>query len=881
MTRLAKVESVRWWQSNRTVPLSWYLVAIISIATVPLALFAAYLVLQQTNAAQDQLARNLRASASALALTVERDLATSTEVLRAFGDPDNLAHADRTTLDREVTRLLARRADWIGVFLIDADGAVVVARGDERALALVNARAIRPLQAGPPSAGDGFQLIRQRVAAEDLTAVIVPVASLNWTLGAVFQPNKWQTLLDRLPPDVDGFAGIFDLDKRWIARVAKPERNAHALAGERFEGAVDAPGTQRLQRVAAPGEEAAYVAWQAVDATGWSAVVGLVAEPFERRQRQSIGAALLGGILALAVGLVSALVVSHGITSPLARLAAGLWPQRTGGRRPAVAEIERLTQALEVAESERDADRAALQAKADEFETLFRRTPVGLAVTNDPDCRHLVGNAALAQMLGVPAQANFSLSREGEDSLHSVKFYAGRQELAFTDLPLYAAAQRGEESQGVECTAVRTDGATVQLLAYAAPLRASDGTTRGAVGAFVDVTERTRKDMHLRETQERLEASEQRVELAQVIGGVGFFEYDFVRDTSVWTSGMGKLFGIEPTAFAGTWAAWAEVVEPEDVTRVRSQVDVAVAAHAPTVVYEYRARHRDGSVRVLASRALLLYGDDGKALRMVGVAVDITEQHRTASERSMLLAREQQARQDAESANRSKDEFLAMFSHELRNPLSAISAAAEVLHRLGGHRPDEIRARDVIKRQIHHLTRMMEDLLDVTRVINGKVTLSRAPLDLAAAVQRAASALNVTGRLRDHRLELDLAPAWIHADSTRIEQIASNLLVNAAKYTPGGGTISVKVAAEGDRALLVVSDTGVGIHPDMLDRIFDLFVQVDRASTRRQGGLGIGLTLVRRLVELQGGTVIAISEGVDRGSRFEIRIPRITPPSRA
>src|SRR5262249_31143700 len=141
LTRLAKVQSVRWWQSNRTVPLSWYLVAIISIATVPLALFAAYLVLQQTHAAQDQLARNLRASASALALTVERDLATSTEVLRAFGDPDNLAHADRATLDREVTRLLARRADWIGAFILDADGAIVVARGDDRALTLVNSHA--------------------------------------------------------------------------------------------------------------------------------------------------------------------------------------------------------------------------------------------------------------------------------------------------------------------------------------------------------------------------------------------------------------------------------------------------------------------------------------------------------------------------------------------------------------------------------------------------------------------------------------------------------------------------------------------------------------------------------------------------------------------
>jgi signal transduction histidine kinase len=164
--------------------------------------------------------------------------------------------------------------------------------------------------------------------------------------------------------------------------------------------------------------------------------------------------------------------------------------------------------------------------------------------------------------------------------------------------------------------------------------------------------------------------------------------------------------------------------------------------------------------------------------------------------------------------------------------------------------------------------------------VNGKIVLSRAPLDLAAAIQRAASALNVTGRLREHRLELDLAPAWISADSVRIEQIASNLLTNAAKYTPAGGTITVKVAPEGEHALLAVSDTGVGIHPDMLDRVFDLFVQGERGSERRHGGLGVGLTLVRRLAELHGGSVVAISDGIDRGSRFEVRFPRIAPPSR-
>jgi signal transduction histidine kinase len=860
--------------------LSWYLVAIISIATVPLAIFAAYLVVQESRAAQDQLERNLQAAATALALSVERDLATSTAVLRSLGELDVLRQSDRVAIERQVTRLLARRPDWIGLFILDADGSAVISRGDERALAMVNARAVRPMQSEATSR-DLFELSHQRIGQDDLTAVMVSVStatSARWTLGVVLQPTQWHDLLGRQAAEVDGFAGIFDHDHQWVLRVAQPEHGAPLAAGDMFNGAQASPRPV-VQRIGANGNASTYVAWQPIGATGWGAAVGLPADSVDRQRRDSILAVAAGGIITFAIALVSALVVSHGVTSPLARLTEGLWPKRTGAKRPTVAEIEQLTRALEVAEGERDTDRAALQAKADEFETLFRRTPVGLVVATDPDCRHVTGNAALAEMLGVPAAGEFSFAQPDQGAA-PFRFYSGRRELALSDLPPYAAAMRGEESQGVEYTVVRADGSTLQLLAYATPLRASDGSPRGAVGAFVDVTERTRKNLHLRETQARLEASEQRVELAQDVGRVGFFEYDFTRDATVWTSGMNKLFGIGGGGFAGSWAAWGEMVEPEDFAKVRAAVDAAVAARASTVTYDYRARRRDGNNRVLASRALLLYSEAGTAQRMVGVAVDVTEQHVSANERSLLLAREQEARQEAERANRSKDEFLAMFSHEMRNPLGAIAAAAEVLNRLGGQKPDEIRARDVIRRQIHHLTRMMEDVLDVTRVVKGKVTLARAPLDLAAAVQRAASALNVTGRLRDHRLELDLAPAWINADSTRIEQIASNLLTNAAKYTPAGGTISVKVAAEGESALLAVSDSGAGIPSEMLERVFDLFVQVDRGATARQGGLGVGLTLVRRLTELHGGSVIAMSEGLDRGSRFEVRFPRIAHPRR-
>jgi PAS domain S-box-containing protein len=469
---------------------------------------------------------------------------------------------------------LARSAYWIGVFLFDADGAAIVARGDERALAMMKASALQQVRFDPSSSRDVFQLLRQRVGDDDLTAVAVPVISaksMRWTLGAIFQPDKWQLLLDRQAPDVDGFVGLFDRDRRWLARAVAHNREPPPPAADLVAELAEPARIYGVERIDPPQAEPSYLAWHAIGATGWSAAVGLPAAAVDRQQRNSVAAVLLGGALAFAIGLISALAISRGVTSPLARLAQGLWPPPMGRSRSNVTEVERLTNALEIAQAERDVDRAALQAKADEFETLFRRTPVGLALAVDRECREVIGNPALTQLLGLQPGDNVSLAPAPGRKNDAFTFYdAKNQLLAPADLPLQRAAESGEDVQATEYSVVRADGRTVQLLGYAAPLRSADGSTRGAVGAFIDITERTRKDARLRETQARLEASEQRLELAQEVGGVGFFEYDFVRDFSVWTSGMGKLFGIDAAAFAGTWAAWSELLEPEDAVRIRA-----------------------------------------------------------------------------------------------------------------------------------------------------------------------------------------------------------------------------------------------------------------------------------------------------------------------
>ena len=248
-----------------------------------------------------------------------------------------------------------------------------------------------------------------------------------------------------------------------------------------------------------------------------------------------------------------------------------------------------------------------------------------------------------------------------------------------------------------------------------------------------------------------------------------------------------------------------------------------------------------------------------------------------ADTRSQLLQREKAAREAAESANRAKDEFLAMLGHELRNPLSAISNASALLETAALPPESAAKARGVISRQVRHLTRLTDDLLDVGRALMGKIQLRRKPVDLSQLVAQSLATLKSAQRLRDHRVIEEYQPVWVDCDPIRMDQIVGNLVVNAVKYTPAGGTIRVSVAHEGHQAVLRVADDGIGLAPELAARVFDLFVQGDRDLDRSQGGLGIGLTLVRRLAEMHGGTAAVASQGHGKGSEFSVRFPAIEP----
>jgi signal transduction histidine kinase/DNA-binding response OmpR family regulator len=229
---------------------------------------------------------------------------------------------------------------------------------------------------------------------------------------------------------------------------------------------------------------------------------------------------------------------------------------------------------------------------------------------------------------------------------------------------------------------------------------------------------------------------------------------------------------------------------------------------------------------------------------------------------------------DIRDADRRKDEFLAMLSHELRNPLAPIRSSVEILRRLGGEAPDMRWARDVITRQLHHMTRLIDDLLDVSRITRGTIKLQPVPTDLSAVVARAIETVRPMIEAREHHVSICLPEGAmpVIGDPTRLEQVAANLLNNAAKYTPTGGRIDISLRTEKGEAVLSCKDTGVGIPEEMLEQIFQPFTQVNRTLDRSEGGLGIGLTLVKRLVEMQGGSVCALSDGPGKGSEFIVRM---------
>jgi PAS domain S-box-containing protein len=324
-----------------------------------------------------------------------------------------------------------------------------------------------------------------------------------------------------------------------------------------------------------------------------------------------------------------------------------------------------------------------------------------------------------------------------------------------------------------------------------------------------------------------------------------------------------------------------QIIDETDRTKLENPVHKVlregniVKAINPTVLIG-----ADGTEFPVDNSAAPIRGANGELMGVVLTFRDIS--NRRATEK-LLVAQAEELRQTAQllkDADEKKDQFLAMLAHELRNPLAPIRNAVQVLKLMGSRNPKEQRAGDIIERQTQHLARLVDDLLDVSRITRGKVTLQQERVPVSTIIERAVETSRPLIDARKHHLNISLPreALYVRGDLTRLVQVVGNMLNNAAKFTDEGGSIRLQVEHEDGHVVIRVIDNGIGIPRDLLPQVFDLFTQADRSLDRTQGGLGIGLTLVRNLVELHGGRVEVRSEGLGRGSEFVVRLPAFAAP---
>ena len=420
-----------------------------------------------------------------------------------------------------------------------------------------------------------------------------------------------------------------------------------------------------------------------------------------------------------------------------------------------------------------------------------------------------------------------------------------------------ARLRAGEVVDHFETVRRRKDGSLVTISMTVSPVKDARGRVIGAAKIARDVGERRRLDEALALLAAIVDSSDDAI-ISKTLDGT----------IMSWNPAAERLFGYTAAEAVGQPIF---LIVPQDRHGEEEGVLARIRAGQFVDHFETVRRRKDGSLLDVSLTVSPVKDSHGRIIGASKIARDISQRKRVERERAAMY-------EEANQANRAKDEFLAMLGHELRNPLGAISSAVRLLEPIDAVSERAALARDVIARQTRHLARLVDDLLDVARVMTGKVLLERQPLDLAEAVTRHVNSVRATGKMQEHAVTLATASVWVDADTIRIEQIVGNLVANALKYTPAGGRITIHVGPENGLAVLSIEDTGVGMTPYLLSRVFDLFVQGERRLDRGQGGLGIGLTLVRRLVELHGGTVEAASEGPDRGSRFTVRLRAIAPP---
>jgi two-component system CheB/CheR fusion protein len=491
----------------------------------------------------------------------------------------------------------------------------------------------------------------------------------------------------------------------------------------------------------------------------------------------------------------------------------------------------------------------SLHEDAEQFRLLMEAVTDYAIFLIDPDGRVSRWNAGAERILGY--QENEVIGRP-----FAILFTREDIEAGQPEKELHKAAATGRVSD--ERWQVRKNGSRLWVTGVATALRDEDGRLRGFAKVMRDNTLRRWQDEALRVSERRfrslIEHSQDAIVLMDASGTIRYV-----------SPAVERILDYKPEELIGHNAF--DLMHPEDLEKTRELFSRIVGGPGTSLSAEFRYRGKDGAWRWVEGTGTNLLNEPGIEA--------IVGNYRDVSDRKRLEAELHERMDQLTDADRRKDEFLATLAHELRNPLAPVRNGLHIIKQLERHDTTIAKVRDIMERQVQHLARLVDDLLDVARISYGRIQLRKEPVNLATVVKSAVDTVRPAADCRHQELTVTLPkePIEIEADPLRLEQVLCNLLTNASKYTPEEGKLELAAERNGRQVVLRVRDNGLGIPSDMLKTIFEPFQQTNRLLGRSHGGLGIGLTLVRRLTELHGGTVEASSSGLGQGSEFVVRLP--------
>jgi PAS domain S-box-containing protein len=495
----------------------------------------------------------------------------------------------------------------------------------------------------------------------------------------------------------------------------------------------------------------------------------------------------------------------------------------------------------------------ALNRRVKELQTLLEVIPTGIGIAEDPECRTIRANPALAKLLGIPIDANASLSAPNDERPTNFKVYQSGRELDPEELAMQYATTHGVEILDSEIEVVRNDGVRINLSQYAAPLFDEDGKVRGCVSVFLDITQRNQAERKLQAARDQLQTV-----LEAVPGIVSWVSSDLCY------LGVNKhladSFNLPPEAFVGQ-----DIGFLASGNGFREFVQNFFAGDQSEALYELKSIKADRSYLIVAQKY-----DQNRAAFLIGI--DITEQKRVENEL-------RQKTEELAKINRVKDEFVAVLSHELRTPMHNLHGWAQLL--LTESEMDEalkIEGLETIERNARLQVRLIDDLLDLARMQKGEMNLEIESVDLASVIRSAVDTIRLSAETKgiQIKLHLDAAVSNVLGDAIRLQQVVWNLLSNAIKFSSKNESVEVRLEQVESQAQITVIDRGRGIEAEFIPFVFERFSQSDASTTRSAGGLGLGLAIAHYIVQLHNGNITAASAGFGKGSTFTVRLPIVT-----